>query len=117
MNKHDVSSGLVACKPSAMNCPCKAVRLVLISTNVRPFMRKSAGSGASHALMQGLRSAIELGAEISWIEPPSCGDQKKGTKCGSTDQVVPCLITKNGFHADKPTGYDVFLCPPCRKSL
>ena len=117
MNKHDVSSGLVACKPSAMDCPCKSVRLVLTSSNVRPFMRKSAGSGASHALMQGLRKAIELDAEISWIEPPSCGDQKKGTKCGSTDQVVPCLITQNGFHSDEPTGYDVFLCPTCRESL
>jgi len=117
MNKHTVTNGYVLCKPSRMACPCKSTRPVLISSNIRPFMRKSVGSGASHALMQGLRKAIELDAEISWIEPPSCGDQKKGTKCGSTDQVVPCLITQNGFHSDEPTGYDVFLCPPCRDSL
>ena len=117
MNKHTAVNGYVLCKPSRMACPCKAVRLVLTSTNVRPFMRKSLGSGTSHALMQGLRKAIELDAEVSWIEPPSCDYQKDGTKCGSTDQVVPCLITQNGFHTDEPTGYDVFLCPSCRENL
>ena len=117
MNKHTVTNGYALCKPSRMACPCKATRPVLTSSNIRPFMRKSVGSGASHALMQGLRKAIELDAEISWIEPPSCDYQKNGSKCGSTDQVVPCLITQNGFHTDEPTGYDVFLCPSCRENL
>lgn len=117
LNNHTVINGYVLCKPNRMTCLCKVLRLVLSSSNVRPFKRKSAGSGASHALMQGLRKAIELDAEVNWIEPPSCDYQKDGTKCGSTDQVVPCLITKNGFHTDEPTGYDVFLCPLCRENL
>lgn len=117
MNKHSVINGYVSCKPSRMSCPCKAVRPVLTSTNVRPFMRKSSGSGSSHALMQGFRKAIELDADISWIEPPTCDYQKNGTKCGSTDQVVPCLITQNGFYTTEATGYDVFLCVSCKESL
>ena len=117
LNNHTVINGYVLCKPNRMTCLCKVLRLVLSSSNIRPFKRKSAGSGASHALMQGLRKAIELDAEVNWIEPPSCDYQKDGSKCGSTDQVVPCLITKNGFYTDEPTGYDVFLCPSCREKL
>ena len=117
MNKHAVINGYVSCKPSRMSCPCKAVRPVLISTNVRPFMRKSLGSGSAHALMQGFRKAIELDAEISWIEPPTCDYQKNGSKCGSTEQVVPCLVTQNGFYTTEPTGYDVFLCVSCKENL
>lgn len=117
MNKHAVINGYVSCKPSRMSCPCKAVRPVLISTNVRPFMRKSLGSGSAHALMQGFRKAIELDAEISWIDPPTCDYQKNGSKCGSTEQVVPCLVTQNGFYTTEPTGYDVFLCVSCKENL
>ena len=117
MNKHAVINGYVSCKPSRMSCPCKAVRPVLTSTNVRPFMRKSLGSGSAHALMQGFRKAIELDAEISWIEPPTCDCQKNGSKCGSTEQVVPCLVTQNGFYTTEPTGYDVFLCVSCKENL
>lgn len=117
MNKHAVINGYVSCKPSRMSCPCKAVRPVLTSTNVRPFMRKSLGSGSAHALMQGFRKAIELDAEISWIEPPTCDYQKNGSKCGSTEQVVPCLVTQNGFYTTEPTGYDVFLCVSCKENL
>lgn len=117
MNKHAVINGYVSCKPSRMSCPCKAVRPVLTSTNVRPFMRKSLGSGSAHALMQGFRKAIELDAEISWIEPPTCDYQKNGSKCGSTEQVVPCLVTQNGFYTTEPTGYDVFLCASCKENL
>ena len=117
MNKHAVINGYVSCKPSRMSCPCKAVRPVLTSTNVRPFMRKSLGSGSAHALMQGFRKAIELDADISWIEPPTCDYQKNGSKCGSTEQVVPCLVTQNGFYTTEPTGYDVFLCASCKENL
>jgi|LauGreDrversion4_1035100.scaffolds.fasta_scaffold02376_8 hypothetical protein len=117
MNKHTAINGYVLCKPSRMTCPCKAIRPVLTSTNVRPFMRKSSGSGSAHALMQGFRKAIELDADISWIEPPTCDYQKNGTKCGSTDQVVPCLVTQNGFYTTEATGYDVFLCISCKESL
>jgi hypothetical protein len=117
MNKHTAINGYVLCKPSRMACPCKVVRPVLTSTNVRPFMRKSLGSGSAHALMQGFRKAIELDAEISWIEPPTCDYQKNGIKCGSTDQVVPCLVTQNGFYATEATGYDVFLCVSCKENL
>ena len=117
MNKHAVINGYVSCKPSRMSCPCKAVRPVLTSTNVRPFMRKSLGSGSAHALMQGFRKAIELDAEISWIEPPACDYQKNDSKCGSTEQVVPCLVTQNGFYTTEPTGYDVFLCVSCKENL
>lgn len=117
MNKHAVINGYVSCKPSRMSCPCKAVRPVLTSTNVRPFMRKSLGSGSAHALMQGFRKAIELDADISWIEPPTCDYQKNGSKCGSTEQVVPCLVTQNGFYTTEPTGYDVFLCVSCKENL
>ena len=117
MNKHAVINGYVSCKPSRMSCPCKAVRPVLTSTNVRPFMRKSLGSGSAHALMQGFRKAIELDAEISWIEPPTCDYQKNGSKCGSTEQVVPCLVTQNGFYTTEATGYDVFLCVSCKENL
>lgn len=117
INKHTNINGYVLCKPSRMNCPCKVTRPVLTCSNIRPFMRRSLGSGSSHALMQGFRKAIELNAEITWIEPPTCDYQKNGVKCGSTNQVVPSLVTQNGFYTTEPMGYDVFLCIECKDNI
>jgi len=107
MNRHSTAAGIVSCKPSRMKCLCKQVRPILTCNNTRPFMRKTEGSGSSHALMQGIRKAIELGAEVEWIEEPVCDF------CKEVATVSPHTVTQLGSIALRETGYNVMICPAC----
>jgi hypothetical protein len=109
MSKHNVSSnGIVSCKPSRYECPCKRAKPVLTCDNIRPFMRKTASHRTQHALVMGITKAIEIGATLKWIEEPLVCE-----RCKEPAQVQPVCLTQKGFKADYPTGYDYLLCDKC----
>jgi hypothetical protein len=106
--RHLNSGGIVYCKPTRMECPCKSVRSVLESSDVRPFLRKTNGPGTMHALGRGLASAIEKGNKVSWLVDMQCD------RCGKEGPVSPVPVTQTGFSTAYPTGYDKLLCSECR---
>lgn len=108
VGRHSVTSGVVWCKPARMDCPCKKVRPVLEVDDARPFLRKTAGAGAMHALVRGLSALAESGKKAKWIVDLKCD------KCGEEGSVVPVPVTKNGIVMSEPTGFDALLCPECR---
>ena len=110
--KHTVYGGVVACKPSALTCPCKKVRSVLEAEDTRYFLRKTAGSGAMHALSRGIINSIKTHKSVEWIIPLACD------RCGrSENNVVPVPVTQSGYAADEATGFDALLCPECRMAV
>jgi hypothetical protein len=110
--KHTVYGGVVACKPSALTCPCKKVRSVLEAEDTRYFLRKTAGSGAMHALSRGIINSIKTHKSVTWIIPLECD------RCGrSENNVVPVPVTQSGYATDEATGYDALLCPDCRQAV
>ena len=109
MSKHNVgSNGVVSCKPSRYECPCKRAKPVLTCDNLRPFMRKTDGHGTRHALVMGIAKAIEIGATVKWIDDPLTCE-----KCGTEGHVQPVILTQKGFKTEYPLGYDYLLCNKC----
>lgn len=109
MSKHTIgSNGIVSCKPSRYECPCKRAKPVLTCDNIRPFMRKTVSHRTQHALVMGLTKAIEVGATVRWIEEPLVCE-----KCKQVAKVQPVCLTQKGFKSDYPTGYDYLLCDQC----
>ena len=106
--RHEILNGMVACQPAKQYCPCKKIRLVVESSNTRPFLRKTAGGGPMHALSQGIKSAIGYGYSVDWLIEPKCD------KCGEDKQVSPVPVTQNGRETEEATGFDVLLCRECR---
>lgn len=101
--RHSSYADIVACNPTKMACDCKQIRLVLEVSDTRLFLRKTTGSGTSHALSKSVAKAQELGVEMEWLVEPKCD------KCGELRQVSPTSISQNGRH-----GYNAFLCVECR---
>lgn len=98
----------VVCAPGRMFCPCKVPREVIQTSNLRPFMKKTQGASALHALGQGMHGALSRDAKIEWVVDQSCD------RCGSTDSVVPAAIdTYNGKVAGEATGVDKLICKKC----
>lgn len=108
VGRHTVSSGLVLCKPARMECPCRKLRPVVEAEDVRPFLRRTAGSGMMHALVRGISALAETGKSVEWIVPLECD------KCGGGAEVVPAAVTKQGALSSEATGYDALLCRKCR---
>ena len=109
MTKHNMTSGgLVSCRPSRYQCPCKRMKAVLRSDNVRPFMRKTVGHKTEHALVMGITKAIEVGASIQWIEEPLACE-----RCKTVGPVQPVCLTQKGFKTTFSMGYDYLLCEKC----
>lgn len=110
--RHTVTNGAVYCKPTRMECPCKKVRAVIEVDDTRPFLRRTAGSGAMHALSLGLVGLAQKGRGAEWIVDLKCD------RCGAEDSnVVPAAVTANGVGVSYPTGYDVLLCSGCREAV
>lgn len=114
VNRHTVTSGVVLCKPTRMECPCRKVRPVLDVSDTRAFLRKTAGPGPEHALSRGLRGLTDGrqgagGAERSaeWVVDLECD------RCGGNTRVVPAPVTSSGNVVHEPTGYDALLCAEC----
>lgn len=112
VTKHLVTDGIVTCKPSKMDCPCKKVRPVIDAEDTRPFLRRTQGSGPRHALSRGLAALAESGKDANWIIDLTCD------RCMvSTPNLVPVPVTPTGFATSEATGYDALLCPTCREEV
>lgn len=113
VSKHtDFGNGVVACKPSKMDCPCKKVRAVLDAEDTRPFLRRTQGAGSMHALARGLAALAQSGKDAQWIIDLECD------RCHEhSDNLVPVPVTANGLATDYATGLDVLLCPTCRGQI
>jgi len=112
VSRHTVTNGAVYCKPTRMECPCKKVRAVIEAEDTRPFLRRTGGAGAMHALSLGLVGLAQKGRSARWVVDLVCD------RCGKEDSnVVPAAVTSNGVGVSYPTGYDVLLCPGCREAV
>lgn len=110
--KHTEIAGVVNCKPSKMDCPCKKVRPVIDAEDTRPFLRKTQGGGPMHALTRGLAALAESGKDAEWIIDLVCD------RCGvESSSLIPVPVTKDGRLVLEPTGYDKLLCQSCRESV
>lgn len=108
VGRHTVASGLVLCKPARMECPCRKLRPVVEAEDVRPFLRRTAGSGMMHALVRGIAALAVSGKSVEWIVDLTCD------RCGGDEEVVPAAVTKQGALMSEATGYDALLCRKCR---
>lgn len=112
LGRHTVlSGGLVYCKPSKMECPCKATRAVVDSSDTRPFLRKTEGPGVLHALGRGVQAAVKAGHTVDWLVPAQCD------RCGVEGPISPVPVTQRGVAVNEPTGYDALLCRKCRETV
>lgn len=112
VGKHLEVGGVVLCKPSKMDCPCKKLRPVIDAEDTRPFLRKTQGGGASHALTRGLAALAESGKDANWIVDLVCD------RCGKEHKsLTPVPVTKDGRAVSAATGYDALLCPDCREEV
>ncbi len=111
MSRHTNISGMYYCKPTRMECPCKSPRPVLECSDVRPFLRKTSGSGPMHALGRGLSAATAKGINVKWLVEMQCD------RCKTKGQVSPVPVTQRGIATSEPTGYDALLCSECRSEI
>lgn len=110
--RHSEYAGHLTCKPSAMLCPCKAVKPVLEADDIRAFLRRTEGSGAMHALTRGIAAAVSAGKEVTWLVELKCD------KCGQhASNVVPAAVTQSGRLSDSATGFDALICYDCRVNM
>ena len=110
--RHSEYAGHLTCKPSALLCPCKAVKPVIEADDIRAFMRRTEGAGAMHALTRGIASTVSSGKEVTWLVELKCD------KCGSiASNVVPAAVTQSGRLADGATGFDALICHDCRVTM
>ena len=103
--RHSTYGDIVACNPTRMACDCKVIRLVLETSDTRPFLRRTEGSGADHALQKAVQIAKDKKIEVTWLVESICDKCQNKTKV----DVVP--ISQNG-----KKGYNVFLCLECRSN-
>jgi hypothetical protein len=111
MTRHTVVSGIVYCKPSKMDCPCKRDRPVLETSDTRTFLRKTEGAGPEHALTRGLQAAMAAGHVVEWLIEPQCD------RCQTEGPVAPVPVTQRGATVHQATGYDALLCRACREEV
>lgn len=102
---------VMSCKPSAMSCPCKGLRVVLESDDVRPFLRKTEGAGPLHALGRGMAAAMKKGIKFWWTVPIMCD------RCKTEGPVSPVAVSQRGISMSEATGYDALLCASCRTEV
>jgi hypothetical protein len=108
MARHTNVGGIVFCKPTRMECPCKASRAVLEVSDVRMFLRRTDGGGSMHALGRGLQASVVKGCEVSWLIDMQCD------RCRKPGRVSPVPVTQNGYASTYATGFDALLCADCR---
>lgn len=109
IKRHAFYGGLSTCTPTRLICPCKKAREVIEASDTRLFLRKTRGSGSSHALAQGILAAKHKGQEVKWLVEMRCD------KCGVEGKVSPVAVSQRGVIMDEATGYDALLCQKCRE--
>ena len=111
VGRHLVTAGVTLCKPTRMECPCKKVRPVIDSDDVRPFLRKTEGAGVEHALGRGMAAAMNKGIEFRWIVDMECD------RCHRQAPLSPVPVSQAGYSSHSATGYDALLCGECRSEV
>ena len=111
MARHTNAGGAVYCKPTRMECPCKNLRPVLEADDVRPFLRKTGGSGPLHALGRGLQASVTKQISVAWLVEMICD------RCKTEGPVSPVPVTQRGIAVSHATGYDALLCKDCREEV
>ena len=107
-SKHIESHLGHTCSPGKLFCPCKKLRVVLETPNLRFFMAKTRGGGSLHALLQGITATTKAGLETNWVGETVCD------RCGKDGRVNPVPVSQRGVEMDEATGYDALLCDGCR---
>ncbi|WJZ48440.1 hypothetical protein [Actinomycetia phage DSL-LC01] len=110
--RHTETHGLVYCKPSRMECSCKRIRPVVVTSNLRRFLRKTEGRGAMHALSRGILECVKRDEEVEWIVDLVCDRCKK-----AAERLLPTPVTQAGIAVNYQTGYDALLCPSCAEEV
>jgi hypothetical protein len=113
-SKHNFEAGRWFCKPARLECKCFSLRPVLEAEDIRPFICKTTGGGALHALTRGITALalMDPPKKITWTVDLFCD------RCKSTDSVVtPVPVTEYGEPTTYPTGFDKFLCQSCREII
>ena len=108
VSRHTETVGVVYCKPTRMECPCKKIRPVLEAEDLRCFLRKTAGSGSMHALTRGMAASAQKEKKVRWVIDLKCDRCKK-----HVDRLVPTPVTQSGIAVNYPTGHDALLCHSC----
>jgi hypothetical protein len=109
--RHTNVSGLVYCKPTRMECPCKAIRAVVEANDIRPFLRKTSGQGPLHALGRGLQACVVKEVEVNWLIEMKCD------RCKKEAPLSPVPVTQRGISVNHATGFDALLCRECRDQV
>lgn len=107
-SKHLVGALGTSCVPGKQYCPCKAVRVVVETSDTRFFMFKTEGGGANHAIVRGMVKAKNSGAEVHWVAEYRCD------RCQTEGPVSVLPVSQRGIIMSEATGYDVLLCDTCR---
>jgi hypothetical protein len=114
VSRHTNAHGAIYCKPARMECPCKKIQPVLETNDTRPFLRKTDGMGAQHALARGIKEAITRGKSVKWLIDMVCWNPN----CGKTvTKLTPVPMTQRGTISGTATGFDVMLCDECLLNL
>jgi hypothetical protein len=108
--RHVMVRERAVCNPAKQNCPCAEIRLVLVSSNTRLFLRKTFGGGEFHALGQGLVAAMESGVDIEWLIELKCD------VCGEGG-VSPVPINEDGKELEEPGKFNALVCRTCREKM
>lgn len=111
LTRHAVLNGLVYCKPTRMECPCRKDRPVLTTSDTRAFLCKTEGQGTMHALGRGLFVAARDGHQVEWLVERKCD------RCGTEGPVSPVPVTQQGVAVNEATGFDALLCNDCRTKV
>jgi len=107
-SKHIESHLGYTCSPGKLFCPCKKLRVVVETPNLRFFMAKTRGGGSLHALTQGITATIKAGLETNWIGGTNCD------RCGEEKRLSVVPVSQRGVEMEEATGYDALLCDGCR---
>jgi len=112
VTRHTVAGALTICKPTKMDCPCKRCRPVVKVSDLRPFLRKTEGSGGLHALARGMYALTQKDGKIDWLEDLVCDRCKE-----KAADLTPAAVTQRGTSAMHATGFDALLCGKCRTEV
>lgn len=111
IGRHTDVYGTFTCSANKQSCPCREKRAVLSVENARPFLRKTRGSGALHALGQGITTAISAEQKLEWIVDPICD------RCGLEGKLTPVATTERGGLVETPSRYNQLVCIECMKVI
>lgn len=123
--RHTVTRGTWQCSANRASCACRENRPVIRVDNARIFLRKTVGSGALHALSQGMADALTPKTKkdkdgddvfvpaqnIEWLIELKCD------ACGEdAERLIPVCINESGRIMDFSTPKSLLICRPCREN-